>query len=205
MEKDEFRGKFEPFRFSRPIIYYEPLTEVIIFAADAHHEYLRKGTDIPSIFHAINVGRILCESHCELAVVTAGILHDVLEDTITTPEEVGNAFGKKVLKYVMAVTEFNKEQPWETRKNAYIETAKTANLRIVQIMCADKLDNISEIAREIETDGDEVWEKFNAPKDKQEWYYKSLVKIFLERFIRKEDIRMAQKLNLKIKEVFNER
>ncbi len=71
-------------------------------------------------------------------------------------------------------------------------------------MCADKLDNISEIAREFETDGVEVWERFNAPKDKQEWYYKSLVKIFLERFVRKEDIRMAQKLKQKIEEVFNE-
>jgi (p)ppGpp synthase/HD superfamily hydrolase len=203
MEKDKFNRIYEP--FSRPIIYYEPLTEAIIFAADAHHLYLRKDTDIPYIFHAISVGRILCESHCIVDVVKAGILHDVLEDTITTPEEVGMAFGKKVLKYVMAVTEFNKEEPWEVRKKAYIETAKTANLRIVQIMCADKLDNISEIAREIETDGDEVWEKFNAPKNKQEWYYKSLVKIFLERFIRKEDIRIAQKLKLKIEEVFNER
>lgn len=202
MEKDIFNRTYEP--FSRPIIYYEPLTEAIIFAADAHHLYLRKDTYIPYIFHAISVGRILCESHCIVDVVKAGILHDVLEDTITTPEELGNAFGKKVLKYVMAVTEFNKEEPWEVRKKAYIETAKTANLRIVQIMCADKLDNISEIAREIETDGDQVWEKFNAPKDRQEWYYKSLVKIFLERFIRKEDIRMAQKLKLKIEEVFNE-
>lgn len=191
----------------RPSYHYYPnndITKAIIFATEAHHLQFRKGSDIPYIFHPISVGRILIENGCIETVVIAGILHDVLEDTKTEPIDIKSKFGEKVLKYVLSVTEPNKVDPWELRKQKYIEGTKTASLRILQIKCADKFDNLSQIKRDIKKYGEEVWERFNGSKDQINWYYKSLCDIFLERFKRTEDIELAQALKLKINEVFHE-
>ena len=196
----------------RPTYYIYPnedITKAITFAAEAHHRQFRKGSDIPYIFHPINVGRILIENGCIETVVIAGILHDVLEDTETEPDDITAHFsgylGRKVLKYVLAVSEPNRDDSWKNRKTQYIENAATVSLRILQIMCADKFDNLSQIKRDFDRVGEEVWERFNAPKEQIKWYYTSLVEIFIERFSRKEDIELAKQLKLKIKEVFYER
>ncbi len=183
----------------------EKITKAITFAAEAHHCQYRKGSDIPYIFHPISVGRILIENDCIETVVIAGILHDVIEDTDTEPKEIKSQFGEKVLKYVLAVSEPNKDDPWESRKRQYIKKAKTASLRILQIMCADKLDNLSQIKRDFDRVGDEVWERFNSSKDQIKWYYSSLIDIFNERFTRHQDIELTQKLEILKEEVFNER
>lgn len=181
----------------------QDLTEVIIFATNAHHNHYKKGTGIPYIFHPINVGRILIEHGCPGDVVKAGILHDILEDTKTDSKEI-EKFGGKVLKYVRAVTEPDKNEKWQFRKELQIINAQTASLRVLQIICADKLDNITQIANDLEKEGEKVWGRFNALKAHQEWYYKTLLEIFQERFTRKEDLEMAGKLKEKMDEVFKE-
>lgn len=181
---------------------YDNITKAITFAAKAHRRQYKKGTNIPYIFHPVNLGRILIENDCIASVVIAGILHDVLEDTNTTPEEIKSGFGKKVLKYVLAGTEPNKDEPWEVRKKQTIEKAKSASIRILQIMRADKYDNISQIQHDLEKEGDVVWERFSVPKQRLYWYYTSLVDIFLNRFTKDQDLELAKKLKIKVEEVF---
>jgi len=180
------------------------ITEAILFAAEAHRDQYRKGTIMPYIFHPINVGRILLEHGCLRNVVAAGILHDVIEDTDVTPVELKRSFNEKIFKYVMAVTEPDKTLPWEERKAAYIEKAKTASLRILQVMLADKYDNLRQIRDDLAGAGEAVWERFNAPPHRIRWYYESLIAIFLQRFEREEDVALANKLNTLIKEVYHE-
>ena len=72
----------------------------IKFAADAHEGHYRKGTNIPYISHLMNVMKILCENNCSDEVVVAGILHDVVEDTPITIEQVERKFGKTVADMV---------------------------------------------------------------------------------------------------------
>src|SRR5665647_24789 len=70
--------------------------KAIKFVADAHQGQYRKGTNIPYISHLMNVMKILCENGCDKEIITAGILHDVVEDTSVTIEQVERLFGKRV-------------------------------------------------------------------------------------------------------------
>jgi (p)ppGpp synthase/HD superfamily hydrolase len=180
------------------------ITDAIIFAANAHQEQSKKGTDIPYIFHPLNVGRILAENDCLEAVVIAGLLHDVLEDTEATAKDIQATFGEKVLKYVLAVTQEKTREAWQNRKKKYIDRAKSCSLRVLQIICADKYDNICQIADDMEKVGSAVWKRFDASMVQIHWYYYSIAEICLERFKRKEDLELACKLLSKINKVFDQ-
>lgn len=180
----------------------EKITKAILFAAEAHRRQSRKGSDVPYIFHPVNVGRILAENNCSETVVVAGILHDVLEDTDTKPETLSEHFGERVTDLVSAVTEPNKKDPWKTRKANYIEKAGAATLSTLQIMCADKYDNLRQIERDLQRTGESVWNRFNGTKKQLWWYYATLAGIFLERFERKEDLLLARELEKTVVSVF---
>ena len=147
----------------------------IAFAARKHKNGLRKGTDIPYIAHIMEVMQILIENECHEDVIIAGILHDTLEDTETTPEEIQRHFGKHILSIVQSVTE-DKSKTWEERKLATIEQLSFANYETMLVCCADKLSNIQSMYADLQQIGDKLWKRFNAPKDKIQWYYESIVK-----------------------------
>lgn len=86
--------------------------DAIIFAARKHAGQMRKGTDIPYITHPMEVMQILTENCASENEIAAGILHDVLEDTGTSPLEILEAFGEGILKTVAAESE-DKSKPWK--------------------------------------------------------------------------------------------
>jgi (p)ppGpp synthase/HD superfamily hydrolase len=71
-------------------------------AADYHGGQMRKGTSISYIFHPMETGMILAQNDCTETLVIAGILHDTLEDTKLTEEEIRNLFGRDVLSLYWA-------------------------------------------------------------------------------------------------------
>lgn len=179
------------------------ITKALSFAAEAHHLQFRKGTTVPYIFHPVSVARILAENKCKETVVLAGLLHDVVEDTKVTLEQVEQEFGKKVSELVWAVSEHNKKLSWKKRKEAYIQQAKENPIEALQIMCADKLDNLGQIHRDLEQNGEKVWTRFNAPKSEIQWYYESLLTIFHDRFTRPQDRTLTNELQFLFETVFN--
>jgi len=146
----------------------------IIFAAGKHRNGLRKGTDIPYISHIMEVMQILIKNSCEENVVIAGILHDTLEDTETTPEEIYKLFGSKVLSIVQSETE-NKSLSWFERKSATISHLRNASVEAKLVCCADKLSNIRSMYADLHKIGEKLWERFNAPKKQIKWYYENIV------------------------------
>jgi (p)ppGpp synthase/HD superfamily hydrolase len=148
----------------------------IEFAAKAHSSQCRKGTDIPYISHPYAVGMILQKAGCKEEVIAAGILHDTLEDTDTTEEELLHHFGEKVLMIVKGCSEPDKGASWEARKKHTLEYIKNASLSIRQVACADKLHNLRTIKRDLENSGEKAWDKFNRGVEKQKWYYTEIVK-----------------------------
>lgn len=151
----------------------------IDFANKAHSGQVRKGTSIPYIFHVMNVGKILAEDlKCEEDIIIGGILHDVIEDTIVSKEEVKKVFGDNVLRLVEGNSERDKKDTWENRKKEAIEHAWNEAEDVLLIKLADKLDNIKAIERDFNFMGDKIWERFNAPKDRLQWYYSSLGEVF---------------------------
>ncbi len=69
----------------------------------------------------------------------------------------------------------DKSKSWAERKTTAIQALKTADERIKMLVLADKLSNLRSIARDYAALGDGVWERFNAPKEKQAWYYNGML------------------------------
>jgi (p)ppGpp synthase/HD superfamily hydrolase len=155
--------------------------DAIEYAARAHREHYRKGTNIPFIIHPISVAKILIEYDCSDEVVIAGILHDTVEDTAVTLEAIRRSFGEKVASLVKAASEPDKSDTWENRKRHTIEYLKTAPMDALLLSCADKLDNIRSIKEDYERFGESVWKRFRRAKDSQEWYYSALADLFMGR------------------------
>lgn len=147
----------------------------IEFAAVAHRDQVRKGSDIPYISHPYGVAMILQQAKCKEEVVIAALLHDTLEDTDTTEEDIRSRFGSEVLRLVQGASEPDKSAPWEERKQHTLDFLKSADLPLRQLSCADKLHNLRSTRRDFEAHGDAVWRRFNRGYEQQKWYYTSLV------------------------------
>lgn len=150
------------------------INQAIRFATERHEKQFRKGTTIPYILHPLETLQILSEMHADVNVQIAGILHDLLEDTDTTEEEITAQFGSDISSLVRQHSE-EKEKNWYERKASAIVAAKTADQRVKMLILADKLSNLRAIARDYEVLGDTLWQRFNAPKEKQAWYYSGML------------------------------
>lgn len=93
----------------------ERLDYSILFATKAHDLQRRKTDNVLMIFHSFTVGMMLKDSNMSEDCVIAGILHDVVEDTKYTLNDIKKEFGDNVAKIVEEVTE-DKSLPWEERK-----------------------------------------------------------------------------------------
>ena len=184
----------------------------IKFVAEAHSGQYRKGTNIPYISHLMNVMKILCETGCEKEIITAGILHDVVEDTSVTIEQVERIFGNRVAILVKGASEpdhlrqgLDAKISWRLRKQHTIDfISREATLDQLLVSCADKLDNIEAIRQDAISKGEKVWERFNVPKADQQWYYKTVAAAMEKKS--QESVgplnNLARKLTQTVNEVF---
>lgn len=145
------------------------------FVAEKHEGQYRKGLNIPYSTHLFSVARILKNAGYGEPIVIAGLLHDMLEEQVTTEEELQEKFGDQVLALVKASTELDKSLSWDERKHYVIELIQQKSDEQVAIMLAEKLHNVRAITAEIAQLGDQVWDNFTAPREKQEWYYRSII------------------------------
>ncbi len=155
--------------------------DAIEFAAKAHHGQYRKSTNIPYITHPLNVAKIMLEAGCSETLAVAGVLHDTIEDTDTTLADIETRFGPKVARLVDGLSEPDRSDTWENRKQHTIDDLRRAPLDVVLVTCADKLDNIRSIHQDYQALGEPFWDRFNRPKEKQKWYYEALAAVFISR------------------------
>ncbi len=152
--------------------------EAIEFATRAHRHQHRKGTGVPYIVHPLGVAHILIDLGCPEDLVVAGLLHDTVEDTCVTLDEIRDRFGRSVAELVRGASEPDKSDSWENRKHHTIEYLKTASENVALLACADKLDNIRSMRRDHSRMGDAIWERFKRNREKQCWYYRNLADVF---------------------------
>ena len=175
----------------------------IEFAAKAHTGQFRKGTKLPYIVHPLGVAKILIGHDCSDAIIIAGILHDTIENTGTTTKDIRQGFGAQVAKFVEGASEPDHEtESWESRKLHTIQFLKIAPMDVLLISCADKLDNIRAIHEDQAKLGEALWTRFNRPKDKQRWYYRSLADTFLSRIEGKPSIGLFNQFKESVDRVF---
>jgi len=129
----------------------EPSLEILRalhFAADKHRKQRRKGADRdPYINHPIAVAEVLArEAGVRSAkLLQAAVLHDTIEDTETTPEELERHFGRRVRRLVEEVTD-DKKLPSAERKRLQIEHAPKLSKKARRIKLADKICNLRDLA-----------------------------------------------------------
>jgi guanosine-3',5'-bis(diphosphate) 3'-pyrophosphohydrolase len=123
------------------------LLKALHFAADKHRDQRRKDEEAsPYINHPIEVAELLTRVAGVTDVVTlqGAILHDTIEDTNTTPQELESVFGPEVRRVVEEVTDDTK-LPKADRKRLQIEHAQHLSERAKHIKLADKIANVRSI------------------------------------------------------------
>ena len=162
------------------------LNDAITFATKVHGEQYRKGTKIPYILHPLEAASIVGTMTTDEEIIAGAVLHDVVEDTDTTVEQVDELFGSRVAGFVASESENKREDlpaesTWKIRKQETLSHLKTAPIEIKMITLGDKLSNIRAINRDYNAIGDKLWERFNQ-KDKNEhyWYYNSIAECVSE-------------------------
>jgi GTP diphosphokinase / guanosine-3',5'-bis(diphosphate) 3'-diphosphatase len=124
------------------------LLKALGFAAHKHKDQRRKDPESsPYINHPISLANILCnEGHVtDIEVICAALLHDTVEDTETTPEELEQEFGQVIQSIVMEVTD-DKTLPKAERKRLQIEHAAHASVQAKLVKLADKISNLRDVA-----------------------------------------------------------
>ncbi len=124
------------------------VVKALAFAAEKHRHQRRKDREAsPYINHPIDLASILTNeaSVVDPLVLCAAILHDTVEDTETTLDEITACFGAEVSALVAEVTD-DKSKPKDERKRLQVEHAPHASFRAQQVKLADKISNLRDMA-----------------------------------------------------------
>lgn len=159
----------------------------LCFAIEKHSGQTRKVQNSPYILHPIEVAAIVGTMTSDEATLCAAVLHDTVEDTDTTLEEIRENFGRRVSLLVMTETENKRaERPaaetWHLRKEeTLIMLEHTKDISVKMMWLGDKLSNMRSFYREYLKKGDALWQQFNQ-KDpaEQAWYYRTIIKAIPE-------------------------
>jgi hypothetical protein len=149
-------------------------------AARWHQGQNRRGGGIPYVQHVFAVAMILERAGFPEDAVIAGLLHDAIEDTPATIEEVRHHFGPEVADIVQHCSEVKvdpqgKVRPWIDRKRDHLAALASAPRLARAVILADKLHNLRSIAFDLRA-GLPVWDMFHAPRDQVLWYYRASIK-----------------------------
>ncbi|HUY62834.1 MAG TPA: HD domain-containing protein [Candidatus Paceibacterota bacterium] len=158
------------------------IKKAIQFAARKHHGQMRLETEpLPYVTHLFSTALLVAEDGADDDVVSAALLHDTLEDTETTREELVAAFSERVAALVEGVSEIKeadgKRIPWRDRKVQYLERIRSGPDDALLISMADKIDNIESMLEEIGKNGDGIFEKFGHTAEEYLWYHGELARI----------------------------
>ncbi len=199
------------------------IAKAIHFAAEKHGSVInkdgsigqkRKGSPLPYIVHPLEVWQILRNENCSVSVQAAGLLHDTLEDTDTSAEEIELNFGKEILALVQLESE-DKTKSWKERKQQTLDhlneiknrilnnkNPDSKDLEVFYIICADKLSNCRAQLYDFRHIGSALFEKFNkeSTPELQGWYYKGIVKALSPL----DGMKMYQEFSQVVKELYGE-
>jgi (p)ppGpp synthase/HD superfamily hydrolase len=163
-----------------------PLTkrfdEALVYAACVHEGQFRKGTAIPYVAHLLAVCAMVLEDGGDEDEAIAALLHDAVEDAGGSGQAaaIRQRFGARVARIVeeCSDTEVSPKPPWRTRKEAYVERAKSAPDDARRVSLADKIHNARSILLDYRQHGEGLWARFRASGDEQVWYFEALVAAF---------------------------
>ena len=185
------------------------LDRAIIFAVKAHHNTERRGKGFPYIVHPMEAVEIVATITPDQELLAAAALHDTVEDTDVTVEDIRREFGDRIADLVHAESDqidgvlFNGEnetETWHARKQAAIDRLRRAPHDAKIVALGDKLSNMRAIYRDYMVKGDALWSIFHVTdKASHEWHYRGLADALSEL----NDTFAYQELVTLIDKVFN--
>ena len=156
------------------------LDRAIVFAVRAHAGTERRGKGFPYIVHPMEAVEIVATMTPDQELLAAAALHDTVEDTDVTVEQIRTEFGERIASLVASESDtmpegVSEEDSWHARKQTAIDRLSRASHDAKIVALGDKLSNMRAIARDYAQQGDQLWNLFHAkdPKD-HEWHYRGL-------------------------------
>lgn len=155
--------------------------KAIRFAVDAHANTERRGKGFPYVIHVLEAMEIVATITSDPELLAAAALHDTVEDTDVTVDQIRAEFGERVATLVDAESDrfetgVSETDSWKSRKQAAIDRLAAASHDAKIVAMGDKLSNMRAIARDYHKSGDALWSIFHAPggKPDHEWHYRGL-------------------------------
>ncbi len=157
------------------------LEESIIYATVMYQGKVRKFKNVPFILHPMEVAQILATITDDQEVISAGILHDILEETDGTLAEIEKRFGKRVAMLVASESENDypgedRTATWKRRKEESLKVLKNSpDVGVQMLWLADKLANMRSLARIYSEHGEALWKMLHQSDPAEHcWYYRSV-------------------------------
>ncbi|MDP1690154.1 MAG: HD domain-containing protein [bacterium] len=184
------------------------IKRAIQFAARKHHGQLRRETEpLPYITHLFSVALLVAEDGAHDDVVTAALLHDTIEDTGTTHEEIVTAFNEHVAALVESVSEIKEKDgntlDWKERKTDYLARLEDANDDAILIAIADKIDNIESKLEAFQHEGVALLRRWKRPPEEYIWYHSEALRIAQKRLPNHRLTKRLVEVHAKEKVVFS--
>ncbi|WP_407442464.1 TIGR02172 family protein [Fibrobacter sp.] len=158
------------------------LDRAIVFAVKAHANTERRGKGFPYIVHPMEAVEIVATMTSDQELLAAAALHDTVEDTDVTLDDIRKEFGDRVAKLVEEESDkfmegVSEADSWHDRKQAAIDRLGAASRDAKMVALGDKLSNARAIYRDYVLQGDELWKIFHVTdKAEHEWHYRGLVR-----------------------------
>lgn len=164
----------------------ELLDKAIIFAVKAHAGTERRGKGFPYIVHPMEAMEIVATITPDQELLCAAALHDTVEDTDVTVEEIRAEFGERIANLVAAESDVfpegqSEQESWHARKQAAIDRLAAAPRDAKIVALGDKLSNMRAIARDYAEKGDALWNLFHVTDvSEHAWHYRGLARSLSE-------------------------
>ena len=156
------------------------LDRALIFAVRAHAGTERRGKGFPYIVHPMEAVEIVATMTADQELLAAAALHDTVEDTDVTIEQIRAEFGDRVASLVAAESDEPHQkrdsiENWRARKQAAMDRLAHGSRETKMVALGDKLSNMRAIARDYAVQGDALWNMFHSNDRKDhEWHYRGL-------------------------------
>jgi|GEM_PF-24740 O-acetyl-ADP-ribose deacetylase (regulator of RNase III) len=159
-----------------PVIKYDGslIKRAMQFAIECHGDDIRKGAERPYILHSMETMIILSRMKADSNLIAAGILYDTIGYNDTKLIDIYEQFGTDVAALVNMHTENNK-MSWFKRKLYTVNLLYRISKRDMSLKLASELANLREIFSDYKLIGDEIWNRFNVPRESLAWYYRKLI------------------------------
>jgi (p)ppGpp synthase/HD superfamily hydrolase len=154
----------------------------LAFALEKHAGQTRKGRpNLPYASHLLRVAGLVLEHGGDARQLAIALLHDVIEDRGVADAELDARFGAEVARSVRALSDVlegdtpEEKAPWRERKQRFVARLPALEPRARLVAACDKLDNLSALVTDLETDGLATLERFSGKPRQIRWYYEEVI------------------------------